>query len=64
MESLDLNLLFNIISGYIKSFIVSYDQGLYPILIEIFSLKCQPLHHRCFDVVVVVIVVLTIKVIL
>lgn len=51
-ERSDLTLIFNTISAYIKTRIVSYDKLFYTILMEICHFLCISHHHRRYDVII------------
>jgi len=54
MNCLYITLFFNIVAGIVQTFIKSWNQPLYPRVIEVCRLPFEPRHEFCLHLIIVV----------
>jgi len=54
MNCLYITLIFNIVAGIVQTFIKSWNQLLYPRVIEVCRLPCEPRHDFFLPLIIIV----------
>jgi hypothetical protein len=54
MNCLYITLFFNIVAGFVQTFIKSWNKFLYPLVIEVFRLPFEPRHDFFLHLIIVV----------